>query len=157
MKGGPVPSSKTSRKQADGKGGNLNPTGKGGFGDHKDHINRRGRPKSGTAIKDMMREMMSEVAKLRIDGKEVKKEWLRAFCESLLQRSLTETAAARLVWQQLEGLPPFTGRVGTLPDEEVEIDPEEEDAIEEHLSSLIMGRGNGASGNGDGRNCDGAE
>lgn len=117
-------------------------------------INRKGRPKKGQAIADAFRELLKEDTSVtrRKKGKPVEERInrLRLFAETIFQRAITgNDAAARLIANYVDGLPPFTGRLGTLPDEEAEeIDPEDEEAICEHLRSLIMGKGR--NGNGDG-------
>lgn len=47
-----------------------NPTGKGGFGERKNHINRKGRPKSFDALRELARQVAHEPVKTK-DGQPV--------------------------------------------------------------------------------------
>ena len=122
-------------------------------------INRKGRPKIGQSIAELAREFMkgeTTVVRKDANGNEAKAEKVgrtMLFLEALYNRATVggSDSAAKLLWNYLDGLPPFTGRLGALPPEDgAEIDPADEEAIKEHLRELIMGKAHGKNGNGNG-------
>ena len=87
-------------------------------------------------------------------GREVTEQIERKllFLEAVFQRAIKDSdPAAKLLWNYIDGLPPFTGRIGAMPDEPAGMDPAEEDAIKQHIKDVILGKRNGANGNGNGQ------
>jgi hypothetical protein len=75
------------------------------------NINRRGRPKKGTAIADEIRDILESGAIVdpktgQVKIRKVKNPSVRRlFAESLIVRSFTSNSAARLLMHYVEGLP----------------------------------------------------
>ena len=87
---------------------NLNPTGRGGFGDHPDHINKNGRPKLGNAISDVIRGSLDDEIDI-VDKKtgQIRKITKReALSEVLLKLGISgNLRAIELIMDRLEGKP----------------------------------------------------
>lgn len=72
-----------------------NKLGKGGFGDHPEHINRNGRPPKGHSITETIRAMMDE-----------KPEIKKALGAKILQMAVEgDITAIRTIWSYLDGMP----------------------------------------------------
>ena len=115
--------------------------------------NLKGRPRKGQTIADAWRELLSEeTTAFRGSGKdrvEVRMIRLRAFVEKVFSMAMNgDMSAAKLIANYVDGLPPFTGRVGGLPDEVGEMDPDEEAAVADHIKDLVLGKRSNGNGNG---------
>lgn len=72
-----------------------NPRAIGGFGDNPQNINRNGRPPKGYSITEWFREMLDS-----------KPEVKDAIGKSILKKALDgDTAAQKMVWQYMDGMP----------------------------------------------------
>lgn len=73
----------------------ANLTGKGGFSDNPENINRNGRPPKGYSITEMFQEMLDS-----------KPEVKSALTKAILSKALEgDTAAQRMIWQYMDGMP----------------------------------------------------
>jgi len=116
-------------------------------------INKKGRPRKGFSIAEICRDFFQQETTIkRTDskGRETQERINRTilFLEALYGRAIKDSdAAAKLLWNYIDGQPPFSGRIGGLPDDGDGVDPEDEEAIVRHLRGLIQGKGQ--NGNGD--------
>lgn len=79
-------------------------------------INRKGRPKKGSAIAEILREILEEQPVIDPKTKELKlkksksPDMKRVFAESLVIRAIRSNAAARILLHYVDGLPVQTVR-----------------------------------------------
>lgn len=94
----------------------------GGFRDHPEHINRKGRPKKGNSMADMFRKYMDETKFFTLpDGSKKRMLRMQVFAEAVFAEVLKGNMnAARLIANYHSGLPPFTGKLELTPDEDQE-------------------------------------
>jgi len=114
-------------------------------------INRNGRPKKGHTLTEFAKTFFEGFTTRDPNtGRIIKQtERKKQFIEAVYDKAVRgDMSAAKLLWNYLDGLPPFTGRLGTLPEEGEGVDPSDEKAIKQHLTELIMGKRNGSNGNG---------
>lgn len=79
----------------------MNPTGKGGFGDHPEHRNDDGRPEKGQSLADLAKKYLDE--KYGKKGKLTRKELFIARCYNLAIKG--DYSFARLIWNHIDGMP----------------------------------------------------
>ena len=77
----------------------TNKTGKGGFGDNSQNINKKGRPRTGQALTDIMREVLEEELP---SGKLRKEALVRKVLELAYEGN---ESMIRMAWGYLEGMP----------------------------------------------------
>lgn len=77
-----------------------NPTGKGGFGDNPENINRNGRPK-GLSITEMVREALEEVEE------KTGKQWKDLIIRRILLKATNDgdTQMLKAIWAYIDGMP----------------------------------------------------
>lgn len=118
---------------ADNKQSN-NPTGKGGFGDNPQNINRNGRPPKELCLSDILAEKLEEVIKVKTkDGKQLEKIKKDVLADVLIDMALgRDITAIRELFNRVEGMP--TKKVELLGKLNTTISQEEEKEIDEYLN-----------------------
>lgn len=90
----------------------MNPTGKGGFGDHPEHRNNDGKPKTGQSLTDIAKKYLDgQYGKI---GKLTRKDLFIARCYDLAIHG--NHSFARLFWNYIDGMPVQKAEIST-PDE----------------------------------------
>lgn len=118
-----------------------NPTGKGGFQDHPELINRDGAPRKGESLTEGFRQYLEGTDEITVNGvpQQIKRRALfirTAFHEAVQNR---KSWAYRLIMNYVEGMPiqklNMSGAVfnGNLSD----LTPEEEENLERQLAVLF--------------------
>ena len=127
---------------------NYNPTGKGGFGDHPEHINRHGAPRRGESLAELIRVMMDHditINRKNSDGSQLTETINRklAWFEQVYKAAMDgKPWANRLIANYHDGLPPQALKLsGSLAVPSVDdMAPEEVAEIETQLD-MLMNRG----------------
>ena len=88
------------------RGSNNNPEGKGGFGDHPEHINKDGRDKKGHTLTDILesyREKKVDVTNVRT-GEYAKLERQHKTAQQIWDLAMRgNMAAIHFIWDRIEG------------------------------------------------------
>ena len=122
-----------------GSGGNHNPTGKGGFQDRPNDINRKGRPKRAT-LNEILHRLLLEWSKDVSTGNDVL--MAEAVVRKVLHKALIDGNEAMLkeIWDRIEGKPRqpilMHGSVLTL-NYDMELTDDEQKRFEDKLDQFL--------------------
>ena len=99
---------------------------KGGFGDNPQNINRKGRPKKGQTLTDLMREYLDTPTEDKTTT--LKEVFIKKVAKMAYDGDMT---AIKLVWNYLDGMPKQTIEASVTRGMENLSDEEIEDALSE--------------------------
>lgn len=119
-----------------------NPTGKGGFGDHKEHINRKGRPASFDGLRELALQIAHEVATR--DGKPLVYDGHRVTATELILRQWAASKDPRLQQAFIQiayGKVPDEVKISGAVRHDIEYPSPEEIAEARRVLSDALGRG----------------
>lgn len=120
-------------------GGNHNPTGKGGFQDRPEDINRKGRPKRAT-LNEILHKVLLEWSKDVNTGEDVL--MAEAVVRKVVHKALIDGSESMLkeIWDRVEGRPRqpihMHGAVLTLS-HDIELDEEQQKKFDEKLDLFL--------------------
>jgi len=146
-------------------GYNYNPTGKGGFKDHPEHINRKGAPRKGESIAEVIRFYLNGESEIEVVGSDGKRKKERYENIALLVKTAFQEAiqnrrgwAFRFLASYGYGFPAQSSdQAAASVDDLVEAldaadEAEQDSEALQYIKEIIAsGNGNGSGGNGNGK------